>query len=96
VLAQNQVAATPAETIEQRITSLHASLKITADEDYRFGVVSMMQVIATSCDERGAKGGMAPLVRLAARRTALATGALEHLIGDLLLVTRHGVVERFE
>jgi periplasmic protein CpxP/Spy len=58
-LAQNEVAAataaTPAESVEQRITSLHASLKITADEDAKWNnVAQAMRENATALQKLAA------------------------------------------
>ncbi len=54
-------AAAKGETVEQRITSLHASLKITADEDAKWGKVAQAM-----------RDNEAAMQKLAATRTAQA------------------------
>src|SRR5271166_1866374 len=54
-----------------------------------FDLVSMMQVMATSSDERGVHGR-------APRSSTLTSGSPEHVVGDLLLGIRHRSVKLFE
>ena len=64
---QTQAAATKGETVEQRITALHASLKITADQEAKWNAVAQaMRENATNMDKLVAGSRTTPPKNLSA------------------------------